>query len=249
MLTLSGCVSSTVTQSPSGGEVQAKTANLQVAAHKRLTLGLKYLANGNLERAKFNLDRAAQHAPESPEVLVGLAYYYQQVKEDKLAEEYYQRSLQRAPNDGDNINSYASFLCSKGNYKKAQALFSKAIALADYAGAGGSYENMGICAKRAGNNQFAKESFMKALNYNANSVKSLLEMADLSFQEKSFLNARAFLRQYFQGATPGARALWLGIQIERLLGDSDALSSYQLQLTGRFPDADETKLYLKSLNK
>ncbi len=249
LVVLTGCVSTKMTRSPTGGEIQARTPNLEAAAYKRLTLGLQYLAKGRLERAKFNLDRALQHAPNNPDVLVGLAYYFQKVKENALAEKYYKYSLDKAPKNGDNINSYASFLCEQGEYKKANKLFTKAIGLADYAGAGGSYENMGTCTKRQGKNKLAKNFFLKALNYNANSSKSLLELADLSFQEKSFLEARAFLRQYFQVSTPGARALWLGIQIERLLGDKDAKASYQLQLTGRFPNSKETEIYLKSLHQ
>lgn len=246
IFSLTGCVSSQVTNSPTGGEVQAKQANIQEAAHQRLTLGLKYLEKGNLERAKFNLDRASMHAPESSEVMVGLAYYYQQVKEYELAEKYYQSSIAKSPNNGDNLNSYASFLCEQGQYKKASQLFMRAINLVEYAGAGASYENAGICAKRSGDLEKAKQYFNSALNYNSTASKSLLEMADITLQQKQFLQARAFLRQHFHYSKPNPRALWLGIQIERLLGDKDALSSYQLQLTGLFPDAPETLLYQSS---
>jgi type IV pilus assembly protein PilF len=41
-------------------------------------------------------------------------------------------------------------------------------------------------------------------------------------------------------------SLWLGIQIERVLGDRNALSSYGMLLRNNFPAAEETKLYLKS---
>ncbi len=249
MLILTGCVSSTLRNTPSGKEITEKTANLSEAATKRLTLGLKYLENGNLERAKFNLDRATQHAPNSHEVMVGMAYYYEQVKEFALARKFYQSSLSVSPNNGDNLNSYASFLCNQEEYEEANKLFMKAINLPEYSGAGSSYENAGICASRAGDRESAEAYFKKALNYNTGSARTLLEMASLSFGSRDFLTSRAYLRQHLQLTTGSPRALWLGIQIERLLGDKDALSSYQIKLVGMYPQSAETKLYQKSLNK
>ena len=43
-----------------------------------------------------------------------------------------------------------------------------------------------------------------------------------------------------------ARGLWLGIRLERIYGDTDALASYELALKHLYPDSPEYKAYLQS---
>jgi type IV pilus assembly protein PilF len=60
------------------------------------------------------------------------------------------------------------------------------------------------------------------------------------------MQARAYLQRYSAIAQLNARALWLGVQIERQLGDRDAEASYALQLQKNFPDSQQTKQLLES---
>jgi type IV pilus assembly protein PilF len=48
-------------------------------------------------------------------------------------------------------------------------------------------------------------------------------------------------------ARPSAETLWLGIKIERALGDKDAVASYALQLRQEYPNSDQTRLLLSGL--
>ena len=72
-------------------------------------------------------------------------------------------------------------------------------------------------------------------------------MAELSFELERHLQARGYLQRFEDAARRHtARTLWLGIRIERALGDRDAEASYALQLEKNFPDAKETQLLLES---
>ncbi|NNG13883.1 MAG: type IV pilus biogenesis/stability protein PilW, partial [Gammaproteobacteria bacterium] len=42
------------------------------------------------------------------------------------------------------------------------------------------------------------------------------------------------------------QGLWLGIQIERKMGDKDAVASYALSLRKQFPDSEEAHLLRES---
>jgi len=88
--------------------------DLEKAAATRLTLGLRYLAQGDFEKAKFNLDKALAHYPKSEEVQRGVAWYYEKVNEDKLAEEHYKKALSINNKNPSLLNQYGVFLCRKG---------------------------------------------------------------------------------------------------------------------------------------
>ena len=59
------------------------------AAKNRLALGLTYLKSNNFQQAKFNIDKALDFAPRFSGAHYGIAYYYQKVGENALANESY----------------------------------------------------------------------------------------------------------------------------------------------------------------
>jgi type IV pilus assembly protein PilF len=108
------------------------------------------------------------------------------------------------------------------------------------------FENIGLCLERKGDTEQAEVYLRKGLELNSRAPKSLLAMARLSFADEGYLPTRAYLQRYAEVARHTPESLWLGIRVERILGDKNALSSYGLSLKGNFPDAPETKLYLES---
>ena len=249
LITLSGCVTQTTSsRTPTDEIIINQGVNLNEAAEQRLNLGLQYLQLGQIERAKYNLDKAFRHAPNKASVQIGLAYYYEQVKEAELAAKHYKKALSLDRNNGDYLNLYGSFLCSEKAYKLADKQFVKAVRQPKYANVAATYENAGICAKRAGETSKSEEYFDKALDHNPKISRSLLEKSELLFAKKKLFKARAFLSRHFAVSQPTAQSLWLGVQIERVMGDTDALSSYGLKLTGLFPASDEADLYRASKN-
>ena len=71
-------------------------------------------------------------------------------------------------------------------------------------------------------------------------------MAEVSFRQDKFLPARAYLQRYAEVGRHSSRSLWLGVQVERALGDRDAEASYALRLEKAFPDSKETRLLQES---
>jgi type IV pilus assembly protein PilF len=64
-------------------------------------------------------------------------------------------------------------------------------------------------------------------------------MSRLSLQQGNHLRARAYLQRYVSVGRHTPETLWLGVQIERELGDKKALASYSSKLRKDFPDSDE----------
>ncbi len=248
-LFLTGCVSQTsIKDSPNAEPIVKKGPDLNEAAEQRLNLGLRYLQAGHIERAKHNLDKAYKHAPNKASVHIGLAYYYEQVKDSKLASEHYRTALKIDSKNGDYLNLYGSFLCGQKDYKNANKNFMKAVKQPHYANAAATYENAGICAKRSGDLKRAEGYFDRALDHNPKISTSLLEKAEILFSQKRLFKARTFLKRHFAVTSSSPQALWLGIQIEKVMGDTDALASYGLKLMGMFPESDEADLYRASKN-
>ena len=71
-------------------------------------------------------------------------------------------------------------------------------------------------------------------------------MSGISYDLERYLPSRGYLQRYLEIAKHTPKSLWLGIRIERELGDRDALASYALQLENGYPDSQETRLLLES---
>ncbi len=237
--------SKTTTMGPNrGSSVSHSGFDRQKAAQTRLSAGLQYLKMGNLKNAKRHLDKALELGANSGNVHFGIAYYYEQVKENGKAEKSYKKALRMDPKNPDFLNGYASFLCHKGQYKKAEKYFNKAVAQPIYAEIASAYVNAGVCAKRAGHNDKAAAYFRKALNRNAKLPIALIEMAQSEFSKNRYRRAFSYIRRYEAVARPTAKSLWLGLRVSHFLKDMDALASYALKLEQLFPDSDETAEFL-----
>ena len=71
-------------------------------------------------------------------------------------------------------------------------------------------------------------------------------MGEVSYRQGQYLKARGYLARYSEVAKHNARSLWLGVRVERQLGDADAVGSYSVALKGRFPESEETRLLIES---
>lgn len=222
---------------------KAREPNWVQAAGYRLSLGLQYLEQGNMARAKANLDKALKYKPELPEVQYGLGYYYQRVNEAKLAEQYYRKALSLNGKNGKAHNVYGAFLCEQGRYEDAEEHFMDALEARDYDQQAPTLENAGTCALKAGDEARAEVHFRRALSYNPAQARALLELGSLEFERGDAVKARDFLKRYLADNRHTPRSLWLGIRIARATGDNNAYASYALLLTQQFGQSDEAQRY------
>ena len=92
----------------------------------------------------------------------------------------------------------------------------------------------------------AEAHFRAALQINPRIAAALFQMATISYDLERHLPARAYLQRYLEIGAHTPQSLWLGIRIERVLGDKDALASYALQLEKEHPDTEEARLLLEA---
>jgi type IV pilus assembly protein PilF len=222
--------------------------DVEKAAQANANLGLRYMMQGDYEVAMKKLNRALEYDPDHVPSNHYLAELYRRLGRNEDAEEHYEHALRYAKGDASSLhNNYGVFLCGLDRFDDGIEQLEKVLDNPVYARRDQVYENLGLCTERKGEDmEKAEEYLRKGLQLNPNMPKSLLAMARLTFAKKNYLSTRAYLQRYGNVARHTPESLWLGIQVERVLGDKNALASYGLSLKGNFPDAPETKLYLQS---
>jgi type IV pilus assembly protein PilF len=166
---ISGCASLDNT----GQDLNKKAAGFNVQ------LGLGYMEQGHMERAKQKLVWALKQAPDWPPALDAMAFYAEKTGDMETAKQYYLRSLAVAPNDGSVQNNYGAFLCRRGHLKEAENHFLRAVQDKTYLSAAEAYENAGLCALKIPDKKKAVYYFEKALLHSPGRAKTIMELKNL----------------------------------------------------------------------
>lgn len=238
LLLLSSCA-----QTPDSIQVTGQTNRV---AETNLNLGVEYLKRGDYEKALNKLNRALEADPKYPPTYNALGILYQKLGKPNEAEGYFKRALRINPADPHTLNNYGQLLCAEERYEDAEKAFLKAAGNPLYETPEMSLTNAGTCALKSGNVEAAETHFREALNINPRVAIALLQMSQLSYDNGNYLSARAYLQRYLEVGKHTAKTLWLGIQIEKELGDKDTLSSYALSLRNNFPRSEEARLLQES---
>jgi type IV pilus assembly protein PilF len=209
------------------------------AAKANMNLGAGYLRQGNTTLAIERLQRALAQDPRLVEAHSTIAVAYDQIGNLEEAETHFRRATQLAPSNGAAANSYAVFLCRQNRWTDAEPYFARAAADLTYSTPEVALTNAGVCARSAGADDDAAESFRAALARNPRYGDALLNMMELSYQSGNFLQTRAFVQRYLDSQRPTAAVLWLCFQVERELENSEAADRCAAQLRNGFRGTDE----------
>jgi len=209
-------------------------------------LAIAYMRDGDNEQAVKKLEKAIETDPTYAAAYSTLGLLYNRVGEFEKADANFREAIRLEPDNSAFLNNYGQVLCQNGQHDKGQEMFTRAGANPLYRSPEIALNNAGICAMTAGDLNGAEGYFRDALQLNPRIPQALLRMSMISYELERYLPARAYLQRYLEIGSHTAQSLWLGIRIERELGDNDALASYSLQLEKSYPDSNETRLLLES---
>jgi type IV pilus assembly protein PilF len=210
------------------------------AAIANMNLGAGYLQQGNVELAIERLRRAIAQDPQLVLAHSTIAFAYDQIGSLEEAETHFRRATQLDPEDGAAANSYAAFLCNRGNrWAEAEPYFRRAAQDLDYTTPEVAMTNAGICARDAGELEKAEESFRAALSRNPRYPGALLNMIELSYQRADYLQTRAFVQRYLAVRPATAPVLWMCFNAERELDNVPAAERCATQLRTGFQGSSE----------
>jgi type IV pilus assembly protein PilF len=144
------------------------------------------------------------------------------------------------------MSNYGLLLCQRDRMPEALKMFELAAANTVYQTPEIAYNNAGTCLLQHGDLAGAEQRFRQALQVQPKLPQALLQMARISFDLNRALPGRGYLQRYAEVASHTSASLWLGIRIERVLGDRLAISRYEQMLEKDFPDSQEARLLLES---
>lgn len=169
---------------------------------------------------------------------------YMELAEDKLAEENFRRAIELDRSDSEARNNFGWFLCTRGRYDEGLEQFSAALRNPLYTQPEQAMANAGLCAEKKGDLALAEANLLKSLKLQPDNPNTLLKLAGLRFRQGQLMEAQRLLGRHGELAVPTAESLWLGVRLERRLGDRPQEAAYGLQLRKRFPDSNEARLLL-----
>ncbi|WP_460416803.1 type IV pilus biogenesis/stability protein PilW [Pseudomonas sp. microsymbiont 2] len=238
LLLLAGCVSG------GASDPLASRQGREDAGRAYVQLGLGYLQQGLTEQAKAPLSKALALDGRDADAHAALALVFQAEDEPALASQHFQKALAVRADDTRIRNNYGSFLYAQGRFGEAQAMFRQAAADTLYPERSRVYENLGLTALKLGQGEQAREYLEKALRLNQRQPKALLEMAELSYENRHYVPARDYYDRFSQLSDQDARSLLLGTRLARALDDQGNAARLGQQLQRLYPGTPEYQQYL-----
>jgi type IV pilus assembly protein PilF len=247
-LGMTGCNPATIGSNTRSETIKPSVTTNNVAAIN-LKLAIEYMQRGEYEKSLTKLERALEADKNYPPTYNTLGILYQRLGDKVRAEKYYKQALGLNSNDSSTLNNYGQFLCQDSRFDEAQATFLKAARNPLYSTPETALANAGTCAMAEGKIDVAESHFRNALEQNPKVPVALIQMSRLSYDTTKYLSARGYLQRYLEINSHTANSLWLGINIEKELGDKNALASYTLLLKNKFPNSKEASLLKDSVTK
>lgn len=242
---LQACVSTTPTQST--GVSASSGPGEESEARKRARIRLE-LATGYFEEDKANialeeLRQAITTDPNfaDPHNLAGLVYM--RLNDLRLAEESFRRALQLDPRNASTLHNYGWLLCQQARFAESYRQFEQALADPTYNQRAKTFLTLGLCQARAGARVEAERSLLRSYELDPGNPITGYNLSALMFRRGEATRAQFYIRRLNNGEYANAESLWLGIKIERQLGERVAAEQLANQLRRRYPQSREYGAY------
>lgn len=236
LVVLAGCSSNTPLSKPQP----------QRAAEINLELGIEHLRKGNLQEAKEKIDKALEQNPRYGRAHLVAGMLYNRLGDERQAESHYERAVALEPKNPEFKNNYAVYLCQQKKFERGRKIALEAGADLLYKTPEVAFLNAGNCALSGGDMKLAEDDFRKALAKKPKFGEALFQMAELEYRQTEYMSARAFLERYLEVGRTSPDTLWLGVRIERGLGNQAQAQHYAQRLKSEYPSAAQTKELLES---
>ncbi|MEZ5636371.1 MAG: type IV pilus biogenesis/stability protein PilW [Burkholderiaceae bacterium] len=231
----------------SGPRADLVTASDEPEARTRARIRLQ-LAVGYFEQDKTTIALDELKLALAADPTYGDAYnlrglVYMRLKDLPLAESSFRRALALKPGDADTLHNLGWLMCQQDRHAESMQAFGQALADPAYLGRAKTLMTRGLCQMRAGKPAEAEESLLQSFQLDAGNPITEYNLALLMFQRGDLQRARFYVRRLNNSEWANAESLWLGIKIERRLGNQDAVEQLAVPLRKRFAQSREAGLY------
>lgn len=238
---LAGCATSSEVR-PQDIPGSAAEAEVHRLAKTRLQLAALHLGEGRQEVALGEIAQALQAYPEYVDAF-NLRGWIQLGQQDyKAAHESFAKALSLRPGDGETLYNMGWLQCQQKQFAAADESFEASLR-APRVGASAylvrTWLAKGVCLRQAGHFSQALVALEKANEMEPANPAVAYNFSELLYAKGDAARAQFYIRRLNNGQWASAESLWLGIKIERQLGDQIAMRQLANQLNKRFPNSKE----------
>jgi type IV pilus assembly protein PilF len=217
----------------------------QAAERARLRLAL---ATGYFEQAQYavaleEVTLALQAAPQSVEALNLRGLTLMRLSQPVAAQQSLEQALRLKPQDADTLHNLAWLRCQQGQFALADQGFEQALAQPGYTRSAVSWTSRGLCQLRAGQHESALQSLLRAQALKPEQALVTYNLGWILWRQGDFSRAQSYTRALNNSPQANAESLWLGLRVERALGQTQSVAQLADQLKKRYPMSAELQAY------
>lgn len=210
-------------------------------ANLNMQMGTRYLEMGMWDVAKEKLELALDLDSSNADIHNAMGIFYERIKEYDKAADQYESAVSKGPDNFDIKSNYGRFLCDRGDFNKGMTVLQQALDAPMNNRQWFALTSMGICHVKQNDLSRGEDYLRQALQLQADYPPALLEMQKISYQNRQYMSARAFLERYLAVGKHTPETLWLAFQTERSLGNEKIAEDYGQQLFTQFPASKEAQ--------
>ncbi len=249
---LAGCVSTTTQTTRPVGSADGSRAEMVTASDEpsgrrrariRLELAIGYFQAGQTTVALDEIKQALTADPSFADAYNLRGLIYMRLDDAGMAEDSFRRAIALNPREPNTLHNYGWLLCQQKRYGDAAQQFSAALAVPNFSERAKSLMTQGVCQMQSGQRPEAERSLLQAYEIDAGNPVIGYNLAVLLTQREDWSRAQFYIRRVNNSPSANAETLWLGIKIERKLGNREAMAQLGGQLQRRFPQSREATAY------
>lgn len=221
--------------------------DVQRRARIRLELAVGYYGQGQLTVALDEVKQALASDPEFADAYSVRGLIYMDMGEAALADDNFQRALKLAPNNPDIANNYGWFLCKNGREQDSIGYFQMALKSRSYLSPAKALTNAGVCSLKMKDGVNAERYFLQAFQFDAGNPLTNVNLAMMAADRHDAERARFYMGLVTKLDALNADVLWIGIKVERKLGDRVAETNLVTQLRRVYPGSAEYASYQRGV--
>jgi type IV pilus assembly protein PilF len=212
-------------------------------AKLRLALATSYFEQAQYAVALEEANLALQSDPASVDALNLRGLTLMRLNQPEAAQRSFEQALRHKAQDPDTLHNLAWLRCQQGQYDLADQGFVQALATRGYERAAKTWTSRGVCQLRAGQRQLALQSLLRAEALLPGQALVTYNLGWILWQEGEFSRAQSYTRALNNSPQANAESLWLGLRVERALGNPQTVAQLADQLKKRYPMSAELQAY------
>ena len=222
------------------GAQDPNKASMSDKAKKFTEVAIEYFKSGDNVSARKWLQKALVHDKTYGRAYSVLATVFQSEKELELAEKYFKKSIEVAPDSAMFRNNYGAFLFQEKRYAEACVELELATKDPFYNLRAQALDNLGRCYQVVEDEEKAGNAFQRSVNLGGRSAFALLNLSKTLLESGETFKSNAKYSEFLDQITANkaehsAESLILGIKLARINGNLSEVVTYSLLLENMFP--------------